>query len=131
MWDVPAGPQQPTTLLKNELIPRYLSRTWPNFSGATILRNTSECLLLLCVCVFILFHREGFFRLQNVQDILEGMDQRSCVVNISWLCYAKFHHLRIWKCFISPPKTKTPAMLLLERKQYDIMCAVKRWYILI
>ena len=38
------------------------------------------------VCVFILFHREGFFHLQNVQDILEGMD---------WLRYAKFHHLRI------------------------------------
>ena len=37
----------------------------------------------VCVCVFIFFHREGFFRLQDVQDILEGMDQRSCVVNIS------------------------------------------------
>ena len=24
-----------------------------------------------CVCVFIFFHREGFFRLQDVQDILE------------------------------------------------------------
>ena len=51
--------------------------------------------LLLCVYVFIFFHREGFFRLQDVQDILEGTDQRSCVVNISWLRYAKFHHLRI------------------------------------
>ena len=35
----------------------------------------------VCVCVFIFFHREGFFRLQNVQDILECTDQRSCVVN--------------------------------------------------
>ena len=59
------------------------------------------------MCVFIFFHREGFFRLQNVQDILEGTDQRSCVVNISWLRYAKFHHRRIRKCHISPPKTKT------------------------
>ena len=58
-----------------------------------------------CVCVFIFFHREGFFRLQDVQDILEGTDQRSWVVNISWLRYAKFHHRRIWKCHISPPKT--------------------------
>ena len=64
--------------------------------------SLSICLLfqLICtngmfVCVFILFHREGFFRLQNVQDILEGTDQRSCVVNIGWLLYAKFHHLRI------------------------------------
>ena len=30
------------------------------------------CLCLcLCLCVFIFFHREGFFRLQDVQDILE------------------------------------------------------------
>ena len=58
-----------------------------------------------CVCVFIFFHREGFFRLQDVQDILEGTDQRSWVVNISWLRYAKFHHRRTWKCHISPPKT--------------------------
>ena len=38
---------------------------------------------VVCVCVFIFFHREGFFRLQDVQDIPEGTDQRSCVVNIS------------------------------------------------
>ena len=37
----------------------------------------------VCVCVFIFFYREDFFRLQDVQDILEGTDQRSCVVNIS------------------------------------------------
>ena len=30
---------------------------------------------VMCVCVFIFFHREGFFRLQDVQDILEGTDQ--------------------------------------------------------
>ena len=84
-----------------------------------------------CACVFLFFHCGGFFRLQNVQDIREGTDQRSCVVNISWLRYAKFHHLRIWKCHISPPKTKTPAEPLLERKRYDIMCSTKRWYILI
>ena len=27
--------------------------------------------LCVCVCVFIFFHHEGFFRLQDVQDILE------------------------------------------------------------
>ena len=37
----------------------------------------------VCECVFIFFHREGFFRLQDIQDIPEGTDQRSCVVNIS------------------------------------------------
>ena len=35
----------------------------------------------VCVCVFIFFYREGFFRLQDVQDILEGTDQRGdCVM---------------------------------------------------
>ena len=37
----------------------------------------------VCVCVCVFFHREGFFRLQNAQDIIEGTDQQSCVVNIS------------------------------------------------
>ena len=49
----------------------------------------------VCVCVLVFFHREGFLSLQNVQDILEGTDQRSCVVNISSVPYAKFHHLCI------------------------------------
>ena len=83
----------------------------------------------LCMCVFIFSHREDFFRLKDVQGILEGADQRSCVVNVSWVLYAKFHHLRIWKCHILPPKTKTPAEPLLERKQYDIMCSTKMIYI--
>ena len=49
----------------------------------------------VCVCVFIFFQREGFFHLQDVQDILEGTDQRSGIVNISRQRYAKFHHRRI------------------------------------
>ena len=107
-----------------------LLNLWPySFWDLISLKHKWKWLLLgVCVCVFIFFHRGGFFRLKNVQDILEGTDQRSCVVNISWVLSAKFHHLRIWKCHISPPKTKTPADSLLERKRYDIMCSTKRWY---
>ena len=47
-----------------------------------------DYLPLQWVWVFIFFHCEGFFCLQDVQDIFEGTDQRSCVVNISWLRYA-------------------------------------------
>ena len=44
----------------------------------------ADCVCVcVCVYVFIFFHRQGFFLLQDVQDILEGTDQRSCVVNIS------------------------------------------------
>ena len=47
----------------------------------------------VCMCAF--FHRDSFFRLQIVQDIFEGTDQQFCVVNISCMLYAKFHHLCI------------------------------------
>ena len=62
----------------------------------------------VCVCVCILFHREGFFRLQDVWYMLEGTDQRCCVVSIIRSAAAKFLHLSVWKSHISPPKTKTP-----------------------
>ena len=74
----------------------------------------------VCVCVFILFHREGFFRLQDVWYMLKGTDQRCCVVSIIRYAAAKFPHLGIWKYHISPPKTKTPATYKLEIKRCDI-----------
>ena len=46
------------------------------FSGGKISSFLCVCVCVraracVCVCVFIFFHREGFFRLQCVQDILE------------------------------------------------------------
>ena len=79
-----------------------LNRVVDNF----IVGVAAAVCVCVCVCVFVFFRREGFFRVQDVQDILEGTDQQSCVVNISWLRYAKFHHRRIRKCHISPVKTK-------------------------
>ena len=35
--------------------------------------------MCVCVCVFIHFHCKSFFVCNNVSDILEGTDQRSCV----------------------------------------------------
>ena len=107
------------------------SQRRPNLHSCIMFRWHISLTWQLHVCVCIFFHREGFFRLHDVQDILEDTDQRFCVVSISWLRYAKFHHCRIWKRHISPPKTKTPAALLLERKRYDINCSTKRLYILI
>ena len=45
----------------------------------------------VCVCVCVCVYN----RLQDVSDILVGTDQRSCVVNFSWLLSVKFHHVRI------------------------------------
>ena len=88
-------------------------------------------LILVCACVFIFFYREGFFCLQDVQDIIEGTYQRSCVLNINLGASAKFLHLVIWKCHISPPKTKTSATA--NRRENDMIYwrPAKRWYILI
>ena len=58
-----------------------------------------------CACVFILFHREGFFPLQDVCDILEGYGSTMLL----WVL-----------CHISPPKTKLQLADLLERK-YDMI----------
>ena len=81
----------------------------------------------LRVCVFILFHREGFLRLlQDVWDILEGNGSTiCCVVSIIRSAAAKFLHLSVWKCYISPPKMKTPGSRELERKRCDIHGSAK------
>ena len=59
----------------------------PAFMGSCLCVRVCVCVCVwvgewVGVCVFIFFHRGGFFRLKNVQDKLEGTDQRSCVVNI-------------------------------------------------
>ena len=85
----------------------------------------------IIVCVwFIFFHRDGLSRLQEVQDILKGRDQRSCVVNISWVLSAKFYHLRIWKCHVSPPKTKNSSRQLTKEKTiwYNVLHNDIFWY---
>ena len=55
----------------------------------------------VCVCVFVLFHREGFFQLQDVWDMFDG---HGYVVSIIPGASDKFLHLSIWKS--SPPKMK-------------------------
>ena len=53
------------------------------------------------------------------ETYLRGTDQRSCVANIYLGTTAKFLHLCIGKCHISPPKTKTPDRYKQEKKPYD------------
>ena len=66
------------------------------------------------VCVCIIFHRGGFFQLQDFFDILEGTDQRYYVVSIIPGASAKFRHLHFKICHISPPEDETPARRKLE-----------------
>ena len=91
---------------------------------------TNKCSLCVWMYVCVFFHREGFFRLQDVLDILEGTDKRSCVVNINLGASAKFFHLGIWKCHISSPKTKLQPIDNWRETIWHIR-VIKRWHILI
>ena len=84
----------------------------------------------VCVCMFILFHLLVSSGCTTSLTYMRSSDQRSFVVSILGAS-AKFLHLYFWIYLISPPKTKTAAIRLLERKRYDIMCADKDdiyWY---
>ena len=59
----------------------------------------------VCVCVYS-FTVKVSSVCNNFMDIIEGTDQRSCVVSIMLGASAKILHLRTWKCHISPSKTK-------------------------
>ena len=47
----------------------------------------------VCACVFLHFHCKSFFVCNDVSDILEGTDQRSCVEGIILDTSAKSLHL--------------------------------------
>ena len=76
----------------------------------------------VCVCVCVCVCSSDC---KMLKTYLRGSDQRSCVANIYLGVSAKFLHSHIRKCHISPPKTKTPARNILERKRYHIMCSAK------
>ena len=57
---------------------------------------------------------------------MRGTDKRSCVVITNLDASAKFLHLRVYKCYISPPKTKLQHGNKLERKRYDIMATCEK-----
>ena len=76
----------------------------------------------ICVCVFILFYLLASSGCTTSVTYVRSSDQRFFIVFLG--ASAKFLHLYFYH--ISPPKTKTPADRLLERKRYDIMFALKK-----
>ena len=79
----------------------------------------------LCVCLYAL-PPVGFFRLHDISDIREKFGSTIFCCEHFLGASAKFLHLYLRIYFISPPKTKTPANRLLERKRYDIMFGIRR-----
>ena len=89
--------------------------------------RTATC--MWWVCVFILFHREGVFRLQDIWDIL-GRYWRTmlCWVSFQVLLPSSFISVSKNVIYITS-KDKNSSEHKLERKQYDIWFRKKIIYI--
>ena len=82
-----------------------------------------ERVLLSCVYVSVCsysFIVKASSDYSDVWDMIEGTDERSCIVGIILGASAKFLHLRFFKIHISSLKTKLQQPKNLERKRYDI-----------
>ena len=95
-----------------------------NTNGTCVADGVCVC---VCVCVCLYSSTVKASSVCKMSDTcLRGADQRCYVVSIIRCASAKFLHLSIRKCHISPPKTKTPGNHELERKRYDIYWSAKR-----
>ena len=96
-----------------------------------IFKNIYKQLIVcgVCVCVFILFHHEGVFRLQDIWDIL-GRHGRTHV-EYHCRCFCQVPSSPFLKIsYILPPRTKTPASTNWKENSV-IYGSAKRSYILI
>ena len=108
------------------------------FARTPILKNICE-LLLVCVrvcvraCQCVCLYSSTCWFLLAARHLWHTWDIRinDLLLWVLLVASAKFLHLHFRIYHISPPKTETLANSLLERKRYDIMCSMKRWYILI
>ena len=81
------------------------------------------------LCVFILFHREGFFRLQDVWDILQGYGSTMLCCHYHSRCFCQIPSSPFPNMSYFTSKDKTPARWQMERKRYDIWFREKMIYI--
>ena len=101
------------------------------FKGLNFLYSRARACVCACVCVCVCVCVYSSSIFCKCPRHTWGYGSTILCCDFSWVLSAKFHHLRIWKCHISPQKTKTPVCNLLERKRYYIMCSAKGWYIYI
>ena len=77
----------------------------------------------VCVCVCVCLYSSTCWFLQAAQHLWHTREVwvTDLLLWVFQEASDKFLHLYFWIYHISPPKTKTPADSLLERKRYDIM----------
>ena len=104
----------------------------PHVTRSVIINNRLVCVCVcvclcvcLCVCVCMCLYSstvKASCVCKMSDTCLRGTDQRCYVVSILRCASAKFLHLSIRKCHISPPKTKTPVTANWRENEYDIYC---------
>ena len=88
-----------------------------------VFTNFSSCsvsFITFVVCVFIFFHHEGFFRLQDVRDILERYGSTILCCEYLSGCFYQVHSSPYLKMSYFTSKDENSSHHKLERK---------RWYI--
>ena len=80
----------------------------------------------VCVCVFIFLHREGFFRLQDVQDILERYGSTILCCEYLFGCFCQVALSPYLKMSYFTSKDENSSHHNLERKRYDILIASEK-----
>ena len=83
------------------------------------------------VCVIMLFHREGFFRLQDVWDKLEGYGSTMLCCEYHSRCFCKDPSFSCLKKLYFTSKDKILARRQLERRRNDIWFREKTIYVAI
>ena len=79
------------------------------------------CVCVLCVCVFILFHYKGFFRLQDVWGILEGYRSTIlCCVPSSFISISKNVIFYLQRRNSSTPTTGEKTICYIAWRKDDI-----------
>ena len=86
--------------------------------------------MYVCVCVFILFYRGGFFRLQDVWDILEGYGSTMLCCKYYSRCFCEVSSSPFLNMSYFTSEDETPACRN-WRKNDMMQDSAERWYMLI
>ena len=114
--------------LMSALKERFLKLIFPRGKSGSFTFLSVLC-IFSCVCVYTPFTVKASSVCNDVRDIYDWTDQRSCVVSIILSAFAKILHLCFWNYYISHPKRKLQQANKLERKWYDLCTGEKMIYI--
>ena len=98
--------------------------TWLKQNNKCNVRDQASDVVLARACV--LFHRAGFFRLQDVCDILEGHESMILCCEDSAGCFCQVPSSPYLKILYFTSKDENSRGHELERKRYDILVTCEK-----